>query len=268
MISFQEDSTSIIDQWMAQEGQVADVSASTTTSTNKALSNIPAITSDQRLGLGFKPSSAAKKDVNTANADKLKAILDKKQKRKQDELEKHEYRDLHGVVEDQDLEEESKVAILSKMAQKQQQKTTPAKNNNHNHGNNQPANKKQKTEAAPNSNNNNNTQPQTQAKATPTKSNNSNANNNHNKPQTPSDKSITSNNSNIEADGDEQQQKRKRKKTRYKQKNIRKDNRSDTQKPDHLKIGSLEYKGRPITAETKKILGINHNKRNKKQNQH
>lgn len=64
----------------------------------------------------------------------------------------------------------------------------------------------------------------------------------------------------------------KRVKTRSKQKNIRRDNRSAESKPSHLQIGSKEYSGRPLTQETKKLLGIakppnagdnNRNKNNK-----
>lgn len=48
----------------------------------------------------------------------------------------------------------------------------------------------------------------------------------------------------------------KRKKTRSKQKNVRKDNRANDQKPIHLQIGTKEYRGRPLTEATKKILAI------------
>jgi hypothetical protein len=47
-----------------------------------------------------------------------------------------------------------------------------------------------------------------------------------------------------------------RTKTRSKQKNIRKDNRSNDAKPAHLQIGSKDYNGRPITKETKSKLKI------------
>lgn len=40
---------------------------------------------------------------------------------------------------------------------------------------------------------------------------------------------------------------RKRKKTRSKQKNIRRDTRTDDKKPVHLQYGSKEYKGRPLS---------------------
>jgi hypothetical protein len=52
------------------------------------------------------------------------------------------------------------------------------------------------------------------------------------------------------------QQPPKRVKTRSKQKNIRRDKRAEEFKPSHLHIGSKEYTGRPLTKETKAILGI------------
>jgi hypothetical protein len=54
-------------------------------------------------------------------------------------------------------------------------------------------------------------------------------------------------------------ERKKRGKTRSKQKNIRRDNRSDMQKPQHLQIsqiGKKDYNGRPLTKETKIALGV------------
>jgi hypothetical protein len=48
----------------------------------------------------------------------------------------------------------------------------------------------------------------------------------------------------------------KRIKTRSKQKNIRRDKRGTEFKPSHLQIGSKDYQGRPLTKETKAILGL------------
>eukprot|EP01034_Spumella_vulgaris_P021314 gene21314-27344_t len=48
----------------------------------------------------------------------------------------------------------------------------------------------------------------------------------------------------------------KRTKTRSKQKNIRRDNRSNDDKPESLQVGHWKYMGRPLTKETKSILGI------------
>jgi hypothetical protein len=52
------------------------------------------------------------------------------------------------------------------------------------------------------------------------------------------------------------QQPPKRVKTRSKQKNIRRDKRAAEFKPSHLHVGSKEYTGRPLTKETKAILGL------------
>jgi hypothetical protein len=45
----------------------------------------------------------------------------------------------------------------------------------------------------------------------------------------------------------------KRKKTRSKQKNIRRDTRRDEFKPEHLRMGSKDYKGRPLTKVRKNM---------------
>jgi hypothetical protein len=50
--------------------------------------------------------------------------------------------------------------------------------------------------------------------------------------------------------------KRKRTKTRSKQKNIRRDHREQDKKPIHLQFGSKEYRGRPLSKETKNVLNI------------
>lgn len=49
---------------------------------------------------------------------------------------------------------------------------------------------------------------------------------------------------------------RKKVKTRSKQKNIRKDNRADAFKPGHLVLGNKQYQGRPLTPQTKSVLGL------------
>ena len=50
--------------------------------------------------------------------------------------------------------------------------------------------------------------------------------------------------------------KRRRRKIRSRQKNIRKDSRADHNKPEHLRIGSRKYQGRPMTAETRSKLNL------------
>jgi hypothetical protein len=63
---------------------------------------------------------------------------------------------------------------------------------------------------------------------------------------------------NAKAEGERRENSRirKRTKTRSKQKNIRKDNRADNLKPAHLVVKDKEYKGRPLTQQTKAVLGI------------
>jgi hypothetical protein len=56
--------------------------------------------------------------------------------------------------------------------------------------------------------------------------------------------------------GDFEQKKHKRKKTRSKQKNIRKDSRSESERPSYLNAGSSGYAGRPLTKATKEKLGL------------
>lgn len=69
-------------------------------------------------------------------------------------------------------------------------------------------------------------------------------------PSTHTDSNESSNNN-----GDKKK-KKNRVKTRSKQKNIRRDNRPDTAKPQHLQLGARDYNGRPLTKETKAILKI------------
>lgn len=52
-------------------------------------------------------------------------------------------------------------------------------------------------------------------------------------------------------------EKRKQKrKTRSKQKNIKKDTRASNEKPEHLRVGSKDYAGRPMTGETRTYLSL------------
>jgi hypothetical protein len=57
---------------------------------------------------------------------------------------------------------------------------------------------------------------------------------------------------------EETSNKKKRKKIRSRQKNIRKDHRTENDKPSHLIVGSDAYCGRPMTKETRQKLGIQH----------
>lgn len=92
----------------------------------------------------------------------------------------------------------------------------------------------------------------------------------HKQIERPHDKSIEKNTPDAlmppGGDPNAAREKPKRIKTRSKQKNIRRDKRALEHKPDHLQIGSKNYKGRPITSETRKVLGLEQpqNKRQKK----
>jgi hypothetical protein len=50
--------------------------------------------------------------------------------------------------------------------------------------------------------------------------------------------------------------KAKRRKVRSKQKNIRKDSRPLSAKPEHLRLGNSQYSGRPLTKETRQKLHL------------
>lgn len=64
-------------------------------------------------------------------------------------------------------------------------------------------------------------------------------------------------------DGDgNKDKKRKRRKVRSRQKNIRKDNRET--KPTHLVPGNADYRGRPLTAETRRKLNMSESRRTAK----
>ncbi|CAM9865637.1 unnamed protein product [Pylaiella littoralis] len=56
--------------------------------------------------------------------------------------------------------------------------------------------------------------------------------------------------------GTEAGERRLRKKTRSKQKNIRKDKRPAGERPAHLRAGDPEFRGRGLTQETRKFLGL------------
>jgi len=68
----------------------------------------------------------------------------------------------------------------------------------------------------------------------------------------------TKNNKDGDASNDDKSKNkgRKKPKIRSKQKNVRKDNRPTHLKPDHLKIGSVAYQGRPLTQETREFLNM------------
>lgn len=60
----------------------------------------------------------------------------------------------------------------------------------------------------------------------------------------------------VEGRGTAVERKKKRRKVRSKQKNIKKDNRATNEKPDHLRVGSKTYAGRPMTRETRQFKNL------------
>jgi hypothetical protein len=243
MISFQEDSTSIVDSWLAKESFVdEELAGGKQLKSNKSTS--APVSGDSRLGLGF-TASVNGKDQSKKGDDALSRNLKKGEKKYgQNDVDPvsgkkrtaDELRDMHGVVDD--LQEESRAALVS--VAKPVTKVSVAVNK-------QPHNLSKKVKPSNPQNNIN-------INRTTTSSNDS-------KKSVFEFKSTSlavsgDNVPNISAD-ETLEARPKRKKTRSKQKNIRRDNRSDTDKPTHLQVGSKEYKGRPLTAETKAVLGMN-----------
>lgn len=60
----------------------------------------------------------------------------------------------------------------------------------------------------------------------------------------------------VEGRGTAVERKKKRRKVRSKQKNIKKDNRATHEKPEHLRVGSKTYAGRPMTKETRQFKNL------------
>lgn len=196
---------------------------------NEVALSAAATAGNQRLGLGYQPAKGSKA------TDKL-AVLKKEKKRKQDA---EDYgTELHGMVEE-DLEESRTKVQSSSRAQVKAQ---------------QPAAKKIKIEPTV-------SKPVPQSQAAPQSS--------EKKPAAPSGGlshfEQSPNLSTISGITD----KPKRTKTRSKQKNIRRDNRPDSAKPDYLQMGAKDYKGRPLTPETKAILHLPPKDKSKaRQNKH
>jgi len=237
MITFQDDSAGVVDDWM-------DLIAPSSSTAQQSVKNDPLqlVSNELKSGLGFNPSS--KKGEKT-QIDHVAKLLEKQQratKRKQEEAHFNEHRDLHGMIEEGDIEE-SKTSLA-----------TMTKKNAGAVGSSKPAQSK-KAKAAKNNNE--------KAKAT--------------EPVNVVTLAVTTTaqlpsptgpieSSSFTLDGPESEKPyRKRKKTRSKQKNIRRDNRPETAKPEYL----LQGGGRPLTPATKAVLGIEAKpKDNRKHNAH
>jgi hypothetical protein len=262
MISYQEDSLGIVNDWMeSMAPSSSDVpSGARQPSNNNDPLHLVATTNELKSGLGYKTS---KKEDKT-KIDHVSKMIEKQQKaakRKQEQALINDQRDLHGIIED-DVEE-SKTALVSN-------KTKPNANNKA--INSKPNGKDNKAKAG-----NTNNKDSYKSTATTTTA------------DSKADTAIesifsigsTSENTFYSADGGNSEKPyKKRKKTRSKQKNIRRDNRPDTARPEHLQLGSQEYRGRQLTEETRAVLGIEkpekkpskhsnkHNHHQKKNNNH
>jgi hypothetical protein len=184
-----------------------------------------------KFGLGFETggangSAVAQKEHNDALMERIKK---RKLAAKEDRKNANKFEDEHGVIED---EMEGRAGVTSK-ASKFQKKSSAAASVAA--GGKKAAKKSIVSES--NKDNENNT-----------KHNNTDHLNNTN---------TDNKNKTTEGDAEKPFIKRKRPKTRSKQKNIRRDKRDTAFMPEHLKVGSDKYTGRPLTEETKKYMGIN-----------
>lgn len=216
MISFEDDpAANVVDKWL----DLKDLNDDEDEVIHPSVLAATAAPSNQRLGLGFQPSSSAAKTA--ALAQNLKK--DKKRKHTGLSAEDEDFlEEMHGLVED-DLMEESRIKVFSKKHD----------------ASNTASQKKSKTPAAKTNNSEKPAPPALEPAPAPAPVPNAS-------PAAPAG-------SEEEMKGEK---KRKRVKTRSKQKNIRRDNRPESAKPAHLLPGSKEYKGRPLTPETKAILHL------------
>lgn len=214
--------------------------------------NNPVSSSKTGLGYTAPPTTGAKH----ANANqKPKAKGQQKRKHGGDEQDEEEPLVFHGVVESEDFEESRTAAVVKRPKMQPSTKT-------HKGGNPDKA----KTQNASNSTSNTtnkkwNVSDDSTSATSSTGKESGSSTPSQKKPNQQNSATNNSDSTTIESKGQFEggqhiQQKLKRKKTRSKQKNIRKDHRSEDSKPAHLKFGAKDYKGRPITPATKAILGI------------
>ena len=217
-IKYSKDALSVVDEWMSKLG--AEDSGVAIKLSQPQAAEVET-TGKSTLGLGKKRShDEVKKDELKQRIEKNEKMKEKKKKQLADE--DNIIRDLHGVVE---MEEESKI----RPARPIQTITTSspiAKSNYKGYIASKITNKVKHSS--------------TQA---PTKHQPSN---DYSKaPLIPSTNEL--NTTNTLPNTTDTIVKPKKHKTRSKQKNIRKDNRSNDLKPKHLQIGSEDYNGRTLT---------------------
>ena len=181
-----------------------------------------------KFGLGFETKGAVDSATKKEHDDALmKRIKKRKLAAKEERKRGNQYEEQHGLVED---EIESRAAIVSRSS-KQQKLQSTSTNNNSNTG-------------------------QAKGNKTLVEQSDNSLNVKSNKNAGKVGRNNEAENSNNLEKSELEKRKRKRPKTRSKQKNIRRDKRDAEYLPEHLRVGSKSYKGRPLTEETKKHLGI------------
>ena len=242
-----DDGDEFIDSWLKEAGE--DASSATPTLTHSATTTTT--TSEVRLGndarnkfgLGFESGGASGGVGKGASKEQNDALMERIKKRKaaakEDRKNANKDWEEHGVIEE---ELEGRGAVASKVTKVKKAAVAVAMaGKNLGGGKGKNGNKIGESKSS-NSN---------------TVSNGSGSGNGNggNSKEMNSNKQKQTN-----GEGGETEQpfvKRKRPKTRSKQKNIRRDKRDTAFLPEHLKIGSDKYTGRPLTDETKKFMGIN-----------
>lgn len=259
LVFFDDDTNNdVLDEWMNNDSG---------TLAKGAVLNTELAAASTKGGLGYTESAQPSKQ-NKSGPDGKQSKQQLLGKKKQQNVAKldHDDDELHGVVAD--LAEESRTSVVSKKEkelQNQKRKAELAQ---------QPG-KKQKLQANGEQGNKPNTGTGNTHNSNARKSNTQGKNGSVNTPSPNAplrSKNVAQQSSNGGAGGPtggaggdaagesvekrENSRIRKRTKTRSKQKNIRKDNRSDTVKPSYLVVKDQEYRGRPLTEQTKARLGV------------
>jgi len=210
-----------------------------------------------KFGLGF----SGKKEVSKSQeADALAEKLLRNKKRKQDALKNEEsYMDAHKIIDDIDISRTS-LDLNNKFSKGK--KTIPAvitsvKKKINTKNNESDAQLPIEQSNKNNNINNSNTKISSDSKKSVTQTNEKSLKSNISSKSKNSLNHNLHSNSNIEVEQENSSNTIKRKKKRSKQKNIRKDTRSEDMKPIHLRIDAGEaYEGRVLTQETIQRLNI------------
>ena len=251
-IFFDEQALSVVDSWLG--GSSVKVNKSSAASSNSAAAPL------SKVGLGFRGKVTEEKPK-----DALQIRLDKSQKKKKDDKADDESNkrkvdmddndnddndddddlQLHGIVEDMPISRTQQFSKSSKNIPSQPKKKVKAATEISNH---KGGNDSIEVPSSASGSVSNFAADSSSSKTTSIEINNNNNNNNNKAAPTGTTSATTANG------GDDY--KRKRTKTRSKQKNIRRDNRPDSQKPSYITNTEAEdYRGRELTE----VNRMNHN---------